>query len=704
MAPFGFCSLLCAFLVAGAAPAAALTTLVPRGATWRYSATGALPGPAWAGPAFADAAWPDGPGPLGFGESYIQTAVAYGPDPANKYRTTYFRTRFDYAGDPVALSNLTLLANYDDGFVAYLNGQEVARRALPAGAVDYSTLATAHEGGGYEAIDITAAGALVSGANILAVEMHQTNASSSDLVMDLELLATAGGGAVIRGPYLQRGAPTGVTVRWRTDAPVDSRVTYGTAPDALAWAAADPVLTLEHEVTLAGLAPATRYYYAVGTSAAALAGGDSSFTFTTAPPPGSPGPTRVWVIGDPGYVTAGAAAVRDAYLRHTGARGADACIIVGDIAYTAGTDAQYQAALFDQYRDVLKQVVLWPARGNHDVLYAEPDKDYYDHFTLPTAGEAGGVPSGTEAYYSFDHGSAHFVCLDSEGSPRDSTGVMVAWLRADLAANTRPWVIACWHHPPYTKGSHDSDNVGDSGGRMRDMREQVVPVLEAAGVDLVIAGHSHSYERSFLLDGHYGLSTTFAPGMQKDPGDGRLDGDGPYEKPTLAHGVHEGAVYLVTGSACHVSGGTLNHPAMVLSENVLGSVVLDVSGHRLDALALDDAGAHRDSFTIVKGGAVAAGPGPAPPALRLLPASPNPATAALRLPYVLPAAGRARLAIHDLRGRRVALLADGWREAGRHEARWDGRDAAGRPLPAGVYFAVLQLGRESRAQKLVLAH
>jgi len=704
MAPLAFCCLLCALLAAAAAPAAALTTLVARGAVWRYSAAGAVPGPGWAAPAFADAAWPAGPAPLGYGETRIRTAVPYGPDPADKHRTTYFRAGFDFAGDPTTLTGLTLLTDYDDGFVAYLNGQEIARRSLPAGTVAYETLASAHESGGFEAIDVTAAvGALVPGANLLAVEVHQTSPSSSDLVLDLELRAADGQPAVTRGPYLQRGTPTAVTVRWRTDAPTDSRVVFGTDPAALGSAVTDPAPTTEHEVVLAGLAPATRYYYAVGSAAAVLAGGDSSFCFVTAPPPGAPAPSRFWVIGDPGYVTAGAAAVRDAFLRHAGARGADGCLIVGDLAYTAGTDAEYQAAVFDQYREVLRRMVLWPTRGNHYVLYAGPNNDYYDHFTLPTAGEAGGVPSGSEAYYSFDHGPAHFVCLDSEGSPRDSSGAMVSWLRADLAANARPWVVAFWHHPPYTKGSHDSDDPADSGGRMRDMREQVLPVLEAAGVDLVLTGHSHSYERSYLLDGHYGLSTTLAEWMKADPGDGRLDGDGPYEKPAGPPATPAGAVHVVTGSACHVSGGPLDHPAMVLSENVLGSVVLDVAADRLDVLALDDAGAHRDSFTIVKGGAVAVGPGPAAPGLRLLAPSPNPVAAAARLPYLLPAAGRVELTVHDLQGRRVARVEAGWREAGRHEARWDGRDAAGRRLPAGVYFAVLRLGRESRAQKLVLA-
>jgi hypothetical protein len=109
---------------------------------------------------------------------------------------------------------------------------------------------------------------------------------------------------------------------------------------------------------------------------------------------------------------------------------------------------------------------------------------------MPTAGQAGGNSSGTEAWYSFDHGDIHFVCLDSEGSPRTPGSAMLTWLAADLAASTKTWTIAFWHHPPYTKGSHDSDLDSDSGGRMKDMRTNVLPVLEAGGVDLVLCGHS----------------------------------------------------------------------------------------------------------------------------------------------------------------------------------------------------------------------
>ena len=110
------------------------------------------------------------------------------------------------------------------------------------------------------------------------------------------------------------------------------------------------------------------------------------------------------------------------------------------------------------------------------------------------------------------------VARSRDDAPSDSPAR--AALRADLAATTQDWVIAYFHHPPYTKGSHDSDNPSDSGGRMRDMRENILPILDSTGVDLVMTGHSHSYERSFLLNGHYGLSTTLADSMVIDSGDG----------------------------------------------------------------------------------------------------------------------------------------------------------------------------------------
>jgi tetratricopeptide (TPR) repeat protein len=417
---------------------------------------------------------------------------------------------------------------------------------------------------------------------------------------------------VTRGPYLQIGTSSSITIRWRTDVATTSRVLYGTSLGNLDQSADDPTSTTEHEVRLSGLAPETRYYYAIGSTTQTLEGDDAAHTFVTAPVPGTVKPTRIWVVGDAGTGTTEQARVRDAFVTYTGARPADVWLMLGDNAYSSGTDSEYQRGCFDMYEALLKTTVSWPTRGNHDALHSGANNDYYDIFSMPTAGQAGGLASGTEAYYSFDYGNVHFICLDSEGTNRGTSDAMATWLRNDIAATPRDWVIAFWHHPPYSKGSHDSDNISDSGGRMRDMRENILPILETAGVDLVLTGHSHSYERSFLLDGHYGLSSTFSSAMKLDAGDGRETGDGAYEKPSTGTAAHEGAVYAVAGSSGKTSSGSLDHPAMFYSVRALGSMVMDVQGHRLDAVFLDDRGAILDRFTILKGGGSA--PDTTPPA------------------------------------------------------------------------------------------
>ncbi|MGH7729934.1 MAG: metallophosphoesterase, partial [Candidatus Eiseniibacteriota bacterium] len=414
-------------------------------------------------------------------------------------------------------------------------------------------------------------------------------------------MATSPAATVTRGPYLQVGTADAVTVRWRTSQQTNSEVRFGTSPGILSGIASDAVTTIEHEMRLSGLSPGTRYYYSVGTSTETLAG-DSSYTFQTAPTPGSTPPVRLWAIGDSGSPTTAAAAVRDAYAAWTGARGTDLWLMLGDNAYSSGTDTEYQVGVFNQYPQMLRQSVLWPTRGNHDDLHGGPFNDYYEIFTMPAAAEAGGLVSGTESYYAFDWANIHFVCLDSEGSDRSPGGAMLTWLANDLAANTRPWVIAFWHHPPYSKGSHDSD----SETSLREMRQNALPILEAGGVDLVLTGHSHSYERSFMLNGHYGLSNTLTPAMVVDGGDGRPGGDGAYVKPGSTPSPNAGAVHVVAGCASSVAGGPLNHPVMVTSLNLWGSMAIDIHRNQLAARFLSHTGAVLDSFEIVKSSVVGA--------------------------------------------------------------------------------------------------
>ncbi len=306
------------------------------------------------------------------------------------------------------------------------------------------------------------------------------------------------------------------------------------------------------------------------------------------------------MIGDSGTANANAAAVRDAYKSYAGSQGADLWLMLGDNAYADGTDAEYQAAVFDFYPEILRKTPLWPTLGNHDGHSADSASQtgpYYDIFTLPTASEAGvGWPSGTEAYYSFDYGNIHFISLESFETDRSVNGAMLQWLEADLQATDKKWIIAIWHHPPYSKGNADSD----TGIELREMRENALPILEQYGVDLVMGGHSHSYERSYLLDGHYGSSDTLTPSMVLDGGDGHPNGDGGYDKSVDTGSDNAGAIYVVAGSSGKISSGPLDHPAMHISLLSLGSMLIDVDGDQMTAVFIDDSGAERDRFVIVK--------------------------------------------------------------------------------------------------------
>lgn len=401
-----------------------------------------------------------------------------------------------------------------------------------------------------------------------------------------------------------------MSIRWRTSTSADSVVRYGTSAASLTQTARSSTLKREHEVRLSGLLSNTTYYYSVGSSSTTLASGTGYF-FVTAPT--GQKPTRIWVLGDSGTANADQAAVRDAYYRFTGSRHTDLWLMLGDNAYTDGTDSQYQTAVFNVYSAMLRKSVLWSTLGNHDGHTASSSSQtgpYYSIFTLPRNGEAGGVASGTEAYHSFDYGNIHFVNLNSYDVDRSSNGAMLTWLRNDLAANTKDWLIAFFHHPPYSKGSHNSDTES----QLVDMRKNALPILERHGVDLVLTGHSHSYERSMLLDGHYGHSSTLNRGtMVLDEGSGREDGSGPYRKSGIGPVPNDGSVYVVAGASSKATGGALNHPAMFVSLNVMGSLVVDVDGSRLDARYLDKTGARRDYFTILKGASGEPPPPSSPP-------------------------------------------------------------------------------------------
>ncbi|RIK82775.1 MAG: hypothetical protein DCC68_05255 [Planctomycetota bacterium] len=170
------------------------SVIFPRGSTWKYLDNGSNQGTAWRQPGFNDATWASGPAELGYGDNDEETVVGFGPNSGNKYPTTYFRTAFNVA-DASQYSTLKFRVQRDDGVAVYLNGVEVVRDGLNAGAL-FSDFATITVGGADETtffeFNVDPA-LLVTGQNVIAAEVHQVNATSSDLGFDLEVVA---GGAV----------------------------------------------------------------------------------------------------------------------------------------------------------------------------------------------------------------------------------------------------------------------------------------------------------------------------------------------------------------------------------------------------------------------------------------------------------------------------------------------------------------------------
>ena len=583
------------------------TVLVEFASSMKYLSNGSNPGIglSWIDPdTFDDSGWSVGQYGVGFdllvgAENLILTTVP------STHRSVYTRAVFNIA-DLAQVQSVVAGFDFDDGYVAWINGVEVSRGSMQAGPPAWNTPAIDHESSNgvvpdyspLQDITSTALPVLRTGANVLAVGVWNVGLGSSDLVVVPQLTINPLV-EVVRGPYLQMATPNSITIRWRISVPRVGRVQYGTTPGNLTSFVDGTVATQNPEITLDGLAAGTTYYYSVGTSTQVLAGNDLDHFFVTPPLVGDPGPSRIWVLGDSGTGNALALAVRNAYFTFTGNTHPDLWLMLGDNAYPTGTDAQYQQKLFDIYFETLRQSPLYPTIGNHDAVSSDSATQtgvYFDIFTLPGAGQAGGIGSGTEAYYSFDYANIHFVVLDSEESNRSATGPMLTWLDADLANTAQDWIIAYWHHPPYSKGSNDSD----IGLRSIEMRENVIPMLDARGVDLTLTGHSHSYERSYLIDGHYGPASSFAEVMKVQPGDGNLVGNGAYTKPLLGPNPHAGIVHAVAGSSGQIGGGTFDHSAILVAFNVAGSMILDVNGNQLDALFLDSSGMVLDNFTIIK--------------------------------------------------------------------------------------------------------
>jgi len=392
---------------------------------------------------------------------------------------------------------------------------------------------------------------------------------------------------VPRSPYTVMQTHNSITVKWQSNEFEIDSLEYGFFPDSLDNLLREKKKTKKHSITISGLNECTKYYYKVNSESLEIDNEDRYFKTLCSQADSQ----KIWVIGDSGKAGENQQKVYQQMLEYIGHdfNKLDMWLLLGDNAYTSGTQKQYNKSMFEPYKELIKRFTPWAVNGNHD----DRRWAFYHIFDFPTNGESGGEPSGSEKFYSIDNANLHLVMIDSEMRRTDANSDLVDWLKRDLSKNIKPWVVVAFHTPPYTDGGHDSDSSYDSGGRMKKIRENLVPIFDEYGVDLVLSGHSHDYERSKLIANHTLKSDTF--------NDKHIiqDAKSCYTK-SIKPTKNSGTIYLVCGSSSKLDRADLKHPAMPFAFEQMGSVILDITPTTLSSKFISIDGKILDKFIIKK--------------------------------------------------------------------------------------------------------
>ncbi|RJQ43692.1 MAG: hypothetical protein C4534_07700 [Gaiellales bacterium] len=287
----------------------------------------------------------------------------------------------------------------------------------------------------------------------------------------------------------------------KTDVASDVTVEYGSSPGVYGTVKASNGLT-RHEILIDGLSAGMTVYYTVGIADSADPGTTISISeksFRTARAPGDPFSFTVSGDNRPNSGSAPQPVPWWSIMSLMAGDGADLSLSVGDIIYGMTDSAAQNAIRYDGFFAVTSQLTgsapMYVAAGNHERLSSAAGRDAFEEeFTLPENDGADAATDG-ELYYSFDHGDTHFVALSTEipGEEGMVTGDQQAWLEADLAANTRPWVVVFMHRPLF-RGMHAGDpwvDISNAAGQQN--RADIHALFLLNDVDLVFAGHEHLY-------------------------------------------------------------------------------------------------------------------------------------------------------------------------------------------------------------------
>jgi len=240
---------------------------------------------------------------------------------------------------------------------------------------------------------------------------------------------------------------------------------------------------LVHKSAATGLVSGTAYYYRVGDATLNL--WSNPGVFTTAP---TSGPFTFIDLSDTQFAGQAGAKVASDTISTALAQLGNAGFIINNGDVVDNKSEELWNLLLKNAQSSLMNMTIMPATGNHDA----GNSTFIDHFNLDTPSKK----NSTGAYYSVDYSNAHFVVLntnESSGSYDEFSNAQIDWMKADIGAAKNAgtkWIIVVMHIGPYSTAEHSADS------NVKDTREKIPSLFHELGVDLVLQGHDHVYERS----------------------------------------------------------------------------------------------------------------------------------------------------------------------------------------------------------------
>ena len=446
-----------------------------------------------------------------------------------------------------------------------------------------------------------------------------------------------------RMPYIQNPTQISVEVAWRTLEETVGSVQYDQEKGRLGNEVAENEPRQKHHVRITNLDPSTRYFYKVLNDGVSMTDETDFRTART----NAEKEFSFLVLGDSGVDTPTQWKLGEAMRTNMNASEVDFMVHVGDVHQGQGD--YYDNIYFKPYRTIIQNINVFTSLGNHDT-YTDNGNVYLDDFYLPSNNA-----DSTERYYSFRWANAYFICLDtnidySPGSPQYQF-----FLNAlqDPLRESATWTFVYAHHPPYTE--YWTDYYGDEG-----VQNHLVPLFENYDVDMVMNGHTHSYER----------------------------------------GEKEHVHYLVTGGG----GGNLDtyfvdYDHITFSDAVHHFTRIDVNDDQLIVSAIDENSNQIDRFLVNKRVEITSTDNPSLPVdgSSLAPAFPNPSQRAVTLQYVVAEQSRVQLMLFDVAGKKIADLVDHMHQPGNYEIEYTPEN-----LPAGMYVVQMNTDTQTFSRPFVL--